>query len=284
MKLLKTVKGNEVAVFEGNDEMMKIMKSAQYVYRGKDFLGEELRSHDEVEKRFNRNWAAALYDVEQCRKKINEFELPELRSRKRKRHYNSEEGDIDVERLLEGSDNFREATKRQSKEGNSEVTIVVDIVAPHFENSESIFWRGAAGLVIADKLNDAGYSVELWNIASIGRGFTDTDKKIAMAAVLKRCSDPFDLSSLCNAMGGWYFRAAMIHVLDALGKHFKRPVCYHHGYATMASPDMIDVITNDEDCFYIAGINSFDGALNIVISTLEKIKAAHERFSQDLDD
>ena len=70
-------------------------------------------------------------------------------------------------------------------------------------------WRGVAGTLIADQLEDSGYRVELWAC----RAGTDTnydsegcDVDVYTSTLVKDSSQPLNWPIMINTMTGWYYR------------------------------------------------------------------------------
>jgi len=270
--------GNTIVKFKDNNEIIQYCDEKEFRVRSKRFVGEELRNWNEVTQRNDRDWASALYDLEKCKKSLESFELSELKSRKRKRTFNTEDGDLDVERVISGDEKIFETTRREVQNGESEAVVVIDTSSNYKTDTNAIFWKGAAGLVIAERLEEMGYTVELWAASTIRDLYPGHQGILTSATCLKRCEDPLDVSTLVNTLGGWFLRTVSFTLWETLTKRlFQTHAKQGLGIPSMMDHVMLKTLTESEDCIYVSGITTQRGAVEVILTTLQKIKDLQEQ-------
>lgn len=85
--------------------------------------------------------------------------------------------------------------------GKRNVTVVVDSIAAAVIGADTMFWRGAAAVSLAETLTDAGYNVQM---VSAFRG--QCQDTVVCRVVVKPYTAPFDLltAAACLAMPGFF--------------------------------------------------------------------------------
>lgn len=145
-----------------------------------------------------------------CLKSVSKEVLPNPQDMRRRPVFSPWEGDeVDRDRLYAGQDFWRGTTKRKLSQSNT-VCVIVNCSSPWSRQGEEIMWRGVAGTLITDQLEDSGYRVELWAC----RAGTDTnyhtdsgeDCDVYTATLVKDSSQPLNWPIMINTMTGWYYR------------------------------------------------------------------------------
>lgn len=247
------------------------------------WTGEYLPTWMHVKDRNHKATPEALEMLDAARQRIKDsIELPEMKSRKRKRTLHETEGDLDVERYLSGDVNIFEHTKREVTQGKQEVTIVIDVGTNWSVDPKNIFWKGAAGLLIAEICEEKGYTTEVWGCSTTSGSCEALDGRRLMVGVpLKTFQDPFDAATMANALSGWFFRTVNFTMRANLCEFlFEQKIRGTLGQSVPASAAMLTALTGEEDAYYIVGIESVYGAVDVVLSTIEAIRKA----SGELDD
>lgn len=139
------------------------------------------------------------------------------RSIKRQRVRRDFGSEVDIHQYWAGrADIAWSDCRRLSKVGPKAVTIIVKVGGLAGVRAESMFWRGAAALKLADVLTTSGYNVELEashtsrNVGHNGEGF-------AVTIPVKAATAPLDLNSLAvTCCLGGYFRIAIFKMMCAM--------------------------------------------------------------------
>ena len=143
-----------------------------------------------------------------------------------------------------------------------------------------MFWTGAAALTIAQKCEENGYKTQivigdtshgLYRDCTLGARATFSTGYHA-----KRFEDVFDKATLVNSMGAWFLRSIKFALWRTLVRRdLGKEVASGLGRPTIAPPEVLRALTDDDDCYYLAQIASADGAINAVHTTLKTIAERH---------
>lgn len=271
MRTDKGVNDSQIFIFDSMAEVVDYIDDKYYSDRGASFVGERLPTWESVTKRNVRPWAEGMYILDEYIKKLRNVKLPELKSHKRRTEFNETEGDeVDYDRLQSGQPFWRSA-KREESTGPTEVTILTDVSTPGRVASENILWRGAVALALAQILEEKGFKVELWVIDG-GNLFNNSSRPVYIAANLKRASDPLDTSTLINTVAGWFYRTVTFTLFETLADRTGNECTVGYGRPIVPKAVDLDKITPDELRIFSSGAFSFDGALSIVRSELERLR------------
>jgi hypothetical protein len=233
-----------------------------------DWVGREFSSWDQVCKEANETWGKGLRLVNDMLSQFSTVELPKPVSRKRKPAWSPDDGDeIENDRLRSGQDCWR-TTRRQVTSGPSTVAIVANVCTSSFHESSDIIWRGAAAIVLANLLEDAGYRVELW--AAKGTPHEPGDAGVFHSMCLKRADQPLDVATLVNAISGWFYRTCWIQTCFS-EKEYRRP---NEGRAGRPTPmgdngEYIERLVGSQPVVFIEEVYSRDAALALVREVIE---------------
>src|SRR5262245_18020116 len=83
------------------------------------------------------------------------------------------------------------------------VDIVANMICSGFENSDVLFWRGAAAIALADKLEAAGYMVRL----VVGFAGANEAGQISCRITVKDHDRPLDIATISAVLLPGFFRA-----------------------------------------------------------------------------
>ena len=233
---------------------------------GRDFRGD----WGNVLKALHKVWPHGLAVMDLMRQDLADADIPKPSDRRRRLRFSADDGDeLDYDRLRSGQDYWR-TTRRRRVAGPATVTLVVDCGGNCGRSADDILWRGAAAVVLADMLEEAGYRVELWGVWKAQEVWFDGDGKnhTAMFAVrLKAPEDVVDKSTLANAISAWCFRTAVF-----------RAYCSGHRYVTSYlgrhnTPTTADTqeFTSDENTILIADAWSRSKAIEVIREALQKL-------------
>jgi hypothetical protein len=130
------------------------------------------------------------------------------KSRVRRARWSADDGDdVDVDRLRSGQDCWR-LMAREQRDAPQNVAIVFSLATRWERSAESILWRGAVAIVLADLLEDAGYRVEVWAVNNMTLAY-ENGATAQQAVCLKHSEVPVDIASLVNGVSGWFYRTVV---------------------------------------------------------------------------
>lgn len=279
MRQIKSSLENDVFLFDSMVEVFDYINpklSDTYLQAGSGFIGEKFESWADVQNKAKSAWDYGMSVLQSFVERLQKIDMPELKSRKRRVRFNTDGGDeVDIERLLTGQPYWRES-RREESSGPTEVTIVMDATATAGVAADNILWRGAAGVALAQILEQRGYLVELW-IVDAGKLFADSQNQVIIACNLKRPQDPLDVSTLVNVASGWFYRTVTFTLMASICEKTGHPLSPGLGRVYMPKPADLDAITPDELRIFSAGVFTFSGAVQV-------IEREMQRFAKNLTD
>lgn len=174
-------------------------------------------------------WDDGLAILQTMLDELGEVELPHPVSRRRVSRWADEGDEFSRERAESDFPAWR-GTYRANRHGQATATIVMDIGTPWHVETCDILWRGAAGILLALLLEQAGYRVELIGGVHFDKAFAGDSRAILQLAMLKRADEPLDMATLVTAVSGWAFRAAWFSAWAAESEPSN-----HYGFARNVS-------------------------------------------------
>lgn len=207
------------AIFDGLND---IVASAE-AHRGRsrysmldnsaEWIGGVFRNWKDVRSRTNEPNPMERARVEQVQAALEKSHLPSPVSRARKHRWSEDDGEVDSDRVLRGESDFYRETYRTQKTGTQHVSILMKIGGNCHRSSDSLFWSSAAAIAVVDKLEEAGFSCEVWGYNWSSSAY-ESGKSWFLAARLKEAGDPLTVESLITVGSGWFFRTAGIQAQD----------------------------------------------------------------------
>ena len=287
VKFQKTPQGNEMFAFDSVTQLQEYVDPTAFKFEGRSFTfgeankGEDLKSWEQVEKRFKTEWAEGIYIFNQFVEKLTSATLPDVKDHKRRTRYSEVEGDdIDFDRMRNGQSFWRKSAREETT-GPSVMTVVIDTTTPAFQNSDNILWRGAAAIALTKVLEEKGWSVEVW-VVNGSKLYAEERTSVYTACCLKKPSDPLDVSSLINTVSGWFYRTETFTLLTTICKNRGKQVAHGFGSCTTPTEEDLDLLSPlDEFRIYSAGVFSFDGALGIIQTQLDRLKSSYPYCSNE---
>lgn len=250
--------------FDSLTALEEFCSKEMYERNNSDFVGRDIRSYDEAITYSRKVWTDGITLYDRLYAQLKDAIKLELKSSKRKTSFSADDGDnIDYDRLIAGEQEFWRKSQRESTEGPTTVTVMVHTTTPGVWNAEDAMWRGLAGIVIAELLEEAGHQVEIRTV-----GANDFHTKTVTHCLLKSCSDPLDRSSMINALSTWYHRTIRFNSLFTINNR--------KGSLPIADLDQddLDQITPDLNRVLISHISSFNGAVELVKAEIERLETA----------
>lgn len=195
------------------------------------WIGRHYKGWDEVQAEANSDWPVGQRIVAEMLAKLSSVELPAPVSVKRRACWSEDGGDeLDNDRLRAGQEYWR-TTRRQSTRSPRTISVVASVSTSYGHKPEDVIWRGAAAVVLANLLENAGYQVELWAADYSRRTYKDGASRFT-GVCLKRADQPVDVATVINAVSGWFYRLVFFqeHFVetrseaDAPGLGFPQPL------------------------------------------------------------
>ncbi len=230
-----------------------------------------LETWAQFKERTEKEWANGIRVFSMFVEQLTSANLPETKDKKRRTRFGTEGDDIDFDRMRNGETNFWRKSERDDSTGPTTMTVVIDTTTPYTMQSEDILWRGAAGVALAKILEERGWGCEIW-VVNGSTLYSGEETPVYTACCLKRPSDPLDISTLINTVSGWFYRTGTFTLIKTICKNRMKKLAW--GYGTCATPteEDLDLLSPDEYRIYYAGVFTFDGAISIITSQLEKIR------------
>lgn len=275
--------GSTIHCFDSVEEVVEACSGRQYQSLDQEATGMRLPTWESVLAAIDRPWQQGLQAVDKFVAQLEQREMPELRYVKRRINYEEGDGDeIDLDRLRAGQPYWR-ISRRESVIGPTEVTIVTDVSAEKFVSPTDILWRGAAAVAMAKILEDRGYSVGLWVTrcscpfaSSSGNGDADSSNRVTVAICLKQPGDRLDVSTLVNAVSGWFYRTVLVTLTKTLAAREGKKLAKGLGTPERPYGSELDLFTSEVNRLCSMSSFSYSGAMSAVEWGLEKVKQSQE--------
>ena len=264
-----------VVIFDSATEAIQACNPASF-QSDEDKLGRKLPTWKAVVDAIDQPWKEGLEVVQKFIDKLEDQELPEIKSIVRRIRFDEDDGDeIDLDRLRAGQPFWR-VSRRQTSTGPTEVTIVVSLAAEKGVSPTDILWRGAAAIAMADILERQGFSVALWAVQCSCPYGDDQYRRLTVAIPLKDHGDRLDLSTLVNTVSGWFYRSVLFTLVRSLvardGKRIAK------GLGTPESPyhSDLDLFTKPDNRLYAAHCTDRWGAQYTAERGLQQVRESQK--------
>lgn len=223
------------------------------------YVGRHFDTWEEVKRAVESAWPDGLAALERMRNQLHDAHLPKPQNLRRQARWSEDTGDeICLDRLRKQLPYWR-TTHRDHRPGPLSVTILTHTSASWSQSPESILWRGAASIILTELLEEAGYRVELW-ATEAKRAYTSEEDDSCMAVCLKRTTDTLDVSTVVNAVSGWFYRT----VVFGSHWHCTTPPRQNIGRIGTMTPFLIKQITQDENVLQCKNIWDMQAAVTWV--------------------
>lgn len=139
---------------------------------------------------------------------------------RRRRRWTDQGDTVDMARVWAGrSEVAWQRCARTTTRAPAPVTIALNLAQSFVTPAEQLFWRGAAALLLADALTEAGYNVEIeaWNTVSDIQDGRSKPTDFAVGVTVKDARAPLDLNALAVSCAfGGFFRVEIFQAACAL--------------------------------------------------------------------
>jgi hypothetical protein len=171
---------------------------------GGNWYGADCATGKDVIAKLHDGWPQGQKKLSKLMAELVQVEVhPKDRRRRRVRR---DFGDsVDIHAIYSGHlDTAWEIAKRQEGCGPQRLDLFVNMICSGGESADVLFWRGAAAVVLADKLEAAGYMVRL--VVGFG-GRNSCDERASCRITVKDHDKPLDVSSTASVILPGFFRA-----------------------------------------------------------------------------
>lgn len=234
-------------------------------------LEKEETTWEAVLEKGKKSWKHGLEVIQLFNERLSNIKIPELKSRKRQTKFDTDGDDVDLDRLRQGDEKFFRKSEREQSTGSTEVTIFIDTSTAFSVDNDDILWRGAAAISLASILENKGYKCEIWVVNGSELFANKPGKPIFTACKIKECSSPFDLSSLTNAVSGWFYRATTLTTLRTISKITGNDLAWGLGSCSSPKPIHLDKLSIDENRIYVSQVFTFSGACQLIEREIIKL-------------
>lgn len=175
-----------------------------------NWMGITFQTWEEMRTSAQTNWKYGLETVEEMRRELEQCDIPVPVDRRRKRRWSEDDGEVDVDRVIEGDSYCFQEVKRLEVSGLNVITLVVNIGGACMWSVERLFWRSAATVVLIDLLEEAGFSCEViaWSKAKDAWEYDQNTNAFDIIR-LKEAGEALDVSYMVNGLSPWAFRSGI---------------------------------------------------------------------------
>ncbi len=171
---------------------------------GASWYGAGCKTGKDVIRMLSDGWPEGRKRLAELTAELLQVEV-HAKDRRRKR-VRADFGDsVDIHAIYAGHlDSAWEIAKRRETFGPQHVDILANMICSGCENADVLFWRGAAAIVLADKLEAAGYTVRI--VVGFG-GRNDQGEQTSCRVTVKEHDKPLDIASTASVILPGFFRA-----------------------------------------------------------------------------
>jgi len=139
--------------------------------------------------------------AERLARTANKIAPPTARSRRRKPVWSHDGDDLGVDRALTGAwDTAWRSSRRVWSAGPSHVTVYANFGGNAARDADALFYSGAAALIVADRLEEAGYSVRLVASSNITSNSQADRRAMRADIVVKESEAPIQVDAIASVM------------------------------------------------------------------------------------
>ena len=207
-----------------------------------------------------RPWEEGVKIFEELKSSVN---LPRPTGRRRKRRWREDEGDDVCPDRLNLGQPYWQGMRHVERPGSPIIRIMTDVSTSAGRNHSEVLWRGVTALVLTDRLEEAGFRVQLDAFNHVERGFKD-NAGFLVSYNLKQPHMPLNENLLVNGIAGWFFRTVVF------ASYFSADLPTPYG--SLGSPRTLrdDDYDQFEVDLVIDEIFDREGAINVINETLER--------------
>lgn len=180
-------------------EMCRLIDGDHY-----DWYGANCRTGRDVVEKLKTGWQEGRDKANAMLAGLDTSELNPI-NRKRRLTKGAEGDELDIQQVYCGNlERAWTTPKRRRLHGPQQVTILANMICHGREDADVLFWRGAAAIAVADKLEEAGYVVRI--IVGFG-GEHDAGGPVSCRITVKDHGAPLDITTTASVVLPGFFRA-----------------------------------------------------------------------------
>lgn len=234
------------------DGPLDVIRHAKKANSGKDpFFNPEYqrwpgrvgRSWEDFDKFLHSPWNEAVAKIDSIINVVKKYVKPP-KSIKRKLRWDENDGDVCVNRLLQGEPEFYRRPHRPKVDAPRSIALVANLENGKdgtSVNPSGLWFRSGVAIAIADMLEEAGYSCEVW-IWNLGWYlFPKPNHKCFIAWKAKAAGAVVDKHAMADSMSYWFTTQAVIAVPAANPVGIETKSDYPLGAAIMPNQGVTDV-------------------------------------------
>jgi len=238
------------------------------VFSDVNFIGREFRDWRHLIAEGRKTWGEGMELFDRCMSQLQDKMLPRPTNVRRTPTYRDDDGDeICLDRLQQNQPFWR-TTQRSRRVAKRAVTIVTNVVTPAQRASSEVVWRGIAAVALCDRLEAAGYAVEIIAVESTKTAFT-SGRGLWLTVPLKQPDDPLDTATIVTALSGWYYRTIWFRCGCLVGDE---QLVFSLGLAFSCESDLSQ-ITPDRTVIYVDKIFDEAAAVQFVSERIDAVEA-----------
>lgn len=247
-----------------------------------DWIGHRgLRCWADLKRVVQQPWQEGMAACDSLRQKLDGVEFPAPTDRRRRRQFNEEAGEVDIDRVMTGQlDCFSAPVRRPVRQPK---TLRLQIPFSFSANikAEQIMWKAVAAVIITDLLEAAGRPVEISMMCLFdgvygSRFGSAMIERVGWVATLKAANDPLNLSALVNALSPWFFRTVCFGMMDSQPD---LTTYSHRGFPNNDTDNLKQMaevlgVPDNTECIMVPTIFDADRAEKFIRDTIAKMEAA----------
>lgn len=181
------------------------------------WIGMKMESWEDMPNLIKQPWKVGQQRMAAMLEEIKES-IPTPVSVRRRGRWSEEDGEVCPDRALAGEADFYRRVVRQNMAGPRNVALLCQVGGLADKTEEQMFWRGAAAAALADLLEEAGYSCEVWTWNVATGTYTSGCKDSFYCCKVKSCGEPLDTMSMIAATSAWYYRGMVLNAKASVGR------------------------------------------------------------------
>ena len=216
--------------------------------RGPRWWGGDCNTSGEVRRLVKVGWPKGVEEILKIADSLN-VPLPVSRRRKLSRGH---DGDFDIHSVYRGAKHYFTKRVKKFKRGPQMISLAVDMCAGGSTSSETLFWRGAACLKVAQDLILQGYKIEVVAFKRSSGSYNSSNAKDApsrenIQVTVKQFDQTLEVNNIAVtvAVAGFY-RSHMWTAIDSA------PFKSHRGSPIHETPDNLrgdHTVDHFENCY-----------------------------------
>jgi len=183
-----------------------------------DWIGHHnLKNWKDVRTAVSTPWATGMTALTKLQSALGHMELPTPTDRRRRRTFNEEAGEVEIDRVMSGQLDCFSAPKRRDVRQPKTLRLNIPFTFSAGVSAEEIMWKAVAAIAISDILENSGRPVEICMMFLT----SDTYQSGApiyttgFVATLKQANDPLNIGALVSALSPWFFRTVCFGMQDS---------------------------------------------------------------------